>query len=55
MYFRFGVFAVEVDCEASRLEPTLRAAHHAHDLAGVFAVEVGVRERQRITPPLSPF
>lgn len=52
MNFRFGIFAVKADCEASRLQPSLRAAHHAHDLAGVFAVKVGIGNGRLFTPPI---
>lgn len=52
MNFRFGIFAVEVDCEAPRLKPTLGATHQAHDFAGVFAVEVGIGKGRLFTPPV---
>lgn len=51
MYFRFTVFSLEANSKAPGAEPTLCAAHHAHDFAGVFAIEVGVGKGRQFTPP----
>ena len=52
MYFCFSVFTFEADCIAPGLEPALCPPHHAHDLAGVFAVEVGIGKGRQFTPPI---
>lgn len=46
------VFAGELDDESTAFEPLLGATHHAHDLAGVFSVEVRVGKGSGLTPPI---
>lgn len=49
--FRFVKFAGELYDKSPAFEPLLGATHHAHDLAGVFPVEVGVGKGNGFTPP----